>query len=158
MNLEKLSMYDLIQKEELPEINSIGYYLKHKKSGAKLAVLENDDRNKVFSISFRTPPKDDTGVAHIMEHSVLNGSERYPVKDPFTKLAASFETRNKSAPISSSGLPNLPIGVLPRILSVLGVGFPSSVNSSFSFCFVTKNPGAIALQRMFVLEKCTESH
>lgn len=89
MNLEKLSMYDLIQKEELPEINSVGYYFKHKKSGAKLAVLENDDRNKVFSISFRTPPKDDTGVAHIMEHSVLNGSERYPVKDPFTKLAAS---------------------------------------------------------------------
>ncbi|MBE5948384.1 MAG: insulinase family protein [Lachnospiraceae bacterium] len=89
MNLEKLLMYDLIQKEELPEINSVGYYLKHKKSGAKLAVLENDDRNKVFSISFRTPPKDDTGVAHIMEHSVLNGSERYPVKDPFTKLAAS---------------------------------------------------------------------
>lgn len=89
MNLEKLSMYDLIQKEELPEINSVGYYFKHKKSGAKLAVLENDDRNKVFSISFRTPPKDDTGVAHIMEHTVLNGSERYPVKDPFTKLAAS---------------------------------------------------------------------
>ncbi len=89
MNLTNLSMYELLKNEELPEINSTGYYFKHKKSGAKLAVLENDDRNKVFCISFRTPPNNDTGVAHIIEHSVLMGSEKYPLKDPFNKLASS---------------------------------------------------------------------
>ena len=89
MDLTKLSMYELIKKEELPEIYSVGYYLKHKKSGARIAVLENDDRNKVFCVSFRTPPKDDTGVAHIIEHTVLMGSERYPLKDPFNKLVNS---------------------------------------------------------------------
>ncbi|MBO5228480.1 MAG: insulinase family protein, partial [Lachnospiraceae bacterium] len=82
-------MYELLKNEELPEINSQGYYFKHKKSGARLAVLENEDRNKVFCVSFRTPPNDDTGVAHIIEHSVLMGSERFPLKDPFNKLANS---------------------------------------------------------------------
>ena len=89
MNLTNLSMYELLKNEELPEINSTGYYFKHKKSGARLAVLENDDRNKVFCVSFRTPPNDDTGVPHIIEHSVLMGSERFPLKDPFNKLASS---------------------------------------------------------------------
>ena len=89
MNLANLTMYELLKNEELSEIHSKGYYFKHKKSGARLAVLENDDRNKVFCISFRTPPTNDTGVAHILEHSVLMGSERYPLKDPFNKLASS---------------------------------------------------------------------
>lgn len=89
MNLEKLSMYELVKNEELPEINSNGYYFKHKKSGARIVVLRNEDRNKVFCVSFRTPPNDDTGVAHIIEHSVLMGSERFPLKDPFNKLANS---------------------------------------------------------------------
>ena len=61
--------------------------LRHKKSGARVAVLENDDENKVFNIGFRTPPKDSTGVAHIVEHTVLCGSDKFPVKDPFIELA-----------------------------------------------------------------------
>ena len=58
----------------------------HEKSGARLLFMENDDRNKVFSISFRTPPVDDTGSAHILEHSVLCGSDKYPLKEPFVEL------------------------------------------------------------------------
>mgnify|MGYP002529279889 CR=1 FL=1 len=61
--------------------------MRHKKTGARVFVLENDDNNKVFNIAFRTVPTDSTGVAHIIEHSVLCGSEKYPVKDPFVELA-----------------------------------------------------------------------
>ena len=79
--------YEIIRMEELPDIRSKGMLLRHKKTGARVAVIENDDENKVFNIAFRTPPKDSTGVAHIIEHSVLCGSEKYPVKDPFVELA-----------------------------------------------------------------------
>lgn len=72
--------------EKLPEIDGDAYVLKHEKSGARLLYLRNDDPNKAFSISFRTPPKDDTGVFHILEHSVLNGSRKFPVKEPFVNL------------------------------------------------------------------------
>lgn len=72
---------------EIKEIDSIGYEFEHEKSGARLFFLENKDDNKVFSISFRTPPEDSTGVPHILEHSVLCGSEKYPVKEPFVELA-----------------------------------------------------------------------
>lgn len=65
----------------------MSYLLEHKKSGARLALLSNDDENKVFYIGFRTPPEDSTGVAHILEHSVLEGSRDFPVKDPFIELA-----------------------------------------------------------------------
>jgi hypothetical protein len=60
--------------------------LEHKKSGARLFLMSNDDENKVFCIGFRTPPADSTGVPHIMEHSVLCGSEKFPLKDPFVEL------------------------------------------------------------------------
>ena len=63
-----------------------GYLLKHKKSGAKLVLMEADDDNKVFSVGFRTPPEDSTGLPHILEHSVLCGSDHFPVKDPFVEL------------------------------------------------------------------------
>jgi Zn-dependent M16 (insulinase) family peptidase len=59
----------------------------HEKSGARLLSLENDDDNKVFSISFRTPPGDNTGIPHIIEHSALCGSRKYPTKEPFIELA-----------------------------------------------------------------------
>ncbi len=85
-NLQNLEAYELLQQRELPDIHSEGYYLRHKKSGARVAVLSNDDPNKVFYIGFRTPPKDSTGVAHIIEHTVLCGSEKFPVKDPFIEL------------------------------------------------------------------------
>ncbi len=78
--------YEIIKQEELKDISSKGTLLKHIKSGAKIVLVENDDNNKVFSISFRTPPFDDTGVPHIIEHSVLCGSRKYPVKEPFVEL------------------------------------------------------------------------
>ena len=87
MKIENLLTYELIEKHNIDELNSIGYLLKHKKSGARIVLLSNDDENKVFSIGFRTPPQDSTGVPHILEHSVLCGSTKFPVKDPFVELA-----------------------------------------------------------------------
>ncbi len=87
MNLENLQAYTVISKQRIEELKSDGYLLKHNKTGARVALLSNDDENKVFYIGFRTPPKDSTGVAHIIEHTVLCGSEKYPVKDPFIELA-----------------------------------------------------------------------
>jgi len=81
--------FNLIQELEIPELNSTVRYYIHKKTGARLLSVINDDENKVFSINFRTPPKDSTGVAHILEHSVLAGSEKYPVKEPFMELRKS---------------------------------------------------------------------
>lgn len=86
MTVEQLTAYELLQKEQMPELNSVGYLLRHKKTGAKVALIANDDENKVFNIGFRTPPSDSTGVPHIMEHSVLCGSRDFPVKDPFVEL------------------------------------------------------------------------
>ena len=87
MTIEELQSYELVEKREIEELHSVGYYLKHKKTGAKVCLLSNDDENKVFYIGFRTPAPDDTGVAHILEHSVLCGSREFPVKDPFVELA-----------------------------------------------------------------------
>lgn len=87
MNLEKLEAYTLLGKQRIEELKSDGYLLKHNKTGARVALLSNDDENKVFYIGFRTPPRDSTGVAHIIEHTVLCGSEKYPIKDPFIELA-----------------------------------------------------------------------
>ena len=86
MRLEDLTTYELLEERQMDDINSKGYLLRHKKSGAKVALISNDDDNKVFYIGFRTPPKDSTGVAHILEHSVLCGSEKFPIKDPFVEL------------------------------------------------------------------------
>lgn len=87
MNLENLQAYTVVSKRRIEELKSDGWLLRHNKTGARVALLENDDENKVFYIGFRTPPKDSTGVAHIIEHTVLCGSEKYPVKDPFIELA-----------------------------------------------------------------------
>ena len=86
MNKTNGRAYEMIQQEELKGIRSRGCLLRHKKSGARVLLIENDDDNKVFSIGFRTPPKDSTGVPHIMEHSVLCGSKNFPAKDPFVEL------------------------------------------------------------------------
>ena len=80
-------VYEIRQQRSLPDIHSEGILLRHKKSGARIALLSNEDENKVFYIGFRTPPKNSTGVAHIIEHSVLEGSRDFPVKDPFIELA-----------------------------------------------------------------------
>ncbi|MBQ3785975.1 MAG: insulinase family protein [Lachnospiraceae bacterium] len=79
--------FELKEKREVAELKSTGYLLSHKKTGARIFVLENEDDNKVFYIGFRTPPQDSRGVPHIMEHSVLCGSKKYPPKDPFVELA-----------------------------------------------------------------------
>lgn len=79
--------FKLINQKEVKEVNGIGRLFVHKKSGAQLYHIENEDDNKVFSISFRTPPKDSTGVPHILEHSVLCGSRKFPIKEPFVELA-----------------------------------------------------------------------
>ena len=87
MTIEQLEAYELIEKKAIDELKSTGYYLKHRKTGAKVCLLSNEDNNKVFYIGFRTPAPDDTGVPHILEHSVLCGSKEFPVKDPFVELA-----------------------------------------------------------------------
>ena len=86
MNVEELSSYEILEKRKIADINSVGYLMRHKKTKARVALLSNDDENKVFYIGFRTPPKDSTGVAHILEHSVLCGSREFPIKDPFVEL------------------------------------------------------------------------
>ena len=82
-----MEQYEVIKKEKIDEIDSLGTLYKHKKTGAKVLVFENSDENKVFSVGFRTPVTDETGVPHIIEHTVLCGSEKYPIKDPFMELA-----------------------------------------------------------------------
>ena len=86
MQLKDLQAYEILEKRPIKDLNSEGIILRHKKSGARIAVISNDDDNKVFYIGFRTPPEDSTGVAHIIEHTVLCGSDKYPVKDPFVEL------------------------------------------------------------------------
>lgn len=78
--------YEVVKEKNVNDLNSKGYLLRHKKTGAKVFILSNDDENKVFYIGFRTPPYDSTGLPHILEHSVLCGSKKYPVKDPFVEL------------------------------------------------------------------------
>lgn len=86
MAFEKLEAYSLLREEVIEDLNSKAYILRHKKSGARIFLLSNEDENKVFTIGFRTPPANSTGVAHILEHSVLCGSEKFPLKDPFVEL------------------------------------------------------------------------
>lgn len=86
MKIENVDAYKLVQQEQLKDISAEGYLLQHKKSGARVVLLQNDDDNKVFSIGFRTLPKDSTGLPHILEHSVLCGSKNFPAKDPFVEL------------------------------------------------------------------------
>ena len=85
--LDKLGTYELKKVNELPEQNGIGLVLSHKKTKARVSVVLNDDENKVFGIGFRTPPTNSKGIQHIVEHTVLCGSKKYPAKDPFVELA-----------------------------------------------------------------------
>jgi presequence protease len=78
--------FELVREQVIPEINSSVRLFRHVKTGAELLSVENEDENKVFGITFCTPPTDSTGLPHIMEHSVLNGSRKYPVKEPFVEL------------------------------------------------------------------------
>ena len=84
--LETMDAYEFVQSQQMDSLKSLGLVFRHKKTGARVIVLTNDDDNKVFSIGFRTPPTDSTGVPHIIEHSVLCGSKDFPAKDPFVEL------------------------------------------------------------------------
>ena len=84
--IEEVTAYEVIGKRQIDDIGAMSWLLRHKKSGARIALLSNDDENKVFYIGFRTPPTDSTGVPHIIEHTVLCGSKDFPVKDPFVEL------------------------------------------------------------------------
>ena len=86
MNINGLKNYELVQEKNLKDLKSEGYLLRHKKTGARVLLMDNDDENKVFFIGFRTPPEDSTGLPHILEHSVLCGSKNFPLKDPFVEL------------------------------------------------------------------------
>ncbi len=86
MDIHQLTTYEIIEERKVPDVDSMGYLLRHKKSGARVAILSNTDSNKVFYIGFKTPPKDGCGVPHIIEHTVLCGSEKFPAKDPFVEL------------------------------------------------------------------------
>ena len=78
--------FKLVRREAVREAASQAFEFEHIRSGARLLYLQNEDENKVFSISFRTPPEDDTGVPHIIEHSTLCGSRKFPLKEPFVEL------------------------------------------------------------------------
>ncbi len=86
MKVEELTAYEVLERREIKDIDSVTYLCRHKKTGARVALISNNDDNKVFYVGFRTTPKDSTGVAHITEHSVLCGSKDFPVKDPFVEL------------------------------------------------------------------------
>ncbi|OGO85702.1 MAG: hypothetical protein A2Y22_04600 [Clostridiales bacterium GWD2_32_59] len=81
----------LKEEREVKDISSVCRLFEHEKTGARLLYISNDDENKVFSITFRTPPTDDTGVPHILEHSVLCGSRKFPTKEPFVELLKSSQ-------------------------------------------------------------------
>lgn len=87
MTIHGLSEYEILDEHRVEDVQSDGFILRHKKSGARIAILSNNDDNKVFYIGFRTPPEDETGVPHIIEHTTLCGSKKFPVKDPFIELA-----------------------------------------------------------------------
>ncbi|HPJ96961.1 MAG TPA: insulinase family protein, partial [Syntrophales bacterium] len=78
--------FEILRTLKIPELASEARLYRHVKSGAELVSISNADDNKVFGISFGTPPRDSTGVAHILEHSVLCGSKKYPLKEPFVEL------------------------------------------------------------------------
>lgn len=78
--------YELLSEQDIPEINTSAFFYRHIKTGAEILSMVNDDENKVFGVTFRTPPNDSTGLPHILEHSVLCGSRKYPVKEPFVEL------------------------------------------------------------------------
>jgi len=84
--IKKLDAYRVVEHKMIEEMQSEGIVLEHKKTKARLFLVSNDDENKVFCIGFRTPPDNDCGLPHILEHSVLCGSDKFPLKDPFVEL------------------------------------------------------------------------
>ncbi|HPC03561.1 MAG TPA: insulinase family protein [Syntrophales bacterium] len=91
--MKKMRDYEIVREQEIPELGARGKWYRHRETGAEILSVETDDENKVFGVTFRTPPADGTGLPHILEHSVLCGSRRYPVKEPFVEaLKGSLQT------------------------------------------------------------------
>ena len=107
MSIYDLNAYEVLQTEDLSDLKSKGTLLKHKKSGARVLLMENDDENKVFTIGFRTPPSDSTGVPHIMEHSVLCGSTGTPFLSGFRafRSTSGSQRRPSDTPQVQAALP-----------------------------------------------------
>ena len=84
-----LSGFHVDSVTDVPDVGGRMWRMTYEKNGAELVWLERDDEVKTFVIAFKTLPEDDTGVAHILEHSVLAGSEKYPVKSPFDEMRKS---------------------------------------------------------------------
>ena len=114
--LSQLNAYEIREEKRLDDIHSDGILLVHKKSGARICVMSNEDVNKVFYIAFRTPPKDSTGVPHIIEHTVLCGSKKFPVKDPFIELVKGFYEEGVAVLPTAAGT-----GPMHMIYEALGV-------------------------------------
>ncbi len=87
LNAQETHGFRLKEKRFIKEVNAECFYYEHIKSGAKLFKIANDDPNKTFAVAFKTFPESDNGIAHIMEHCVLNGSQKFPVKSPFDILS-----------------------------------------------------------------------
>ena len=85
-NNEKIHGFRVLRVREIGEVSGVLYEMEYEKNGARLCYLSREDENKTFAIAFKTVPTDDTGVFHILEHSVLCGSDKYPVKEPFVAL------------------------------------------------------------------------
>ncbi|MDC7127329.1 MAG: insulinase family protein, partial [Spirochaetales bacterium] len=83
---DKLHGFTVTSVDELPEYRGVGVRLNHDITGADVFHVFNDDKENLFSFAFKTPPSDSTGVAHMVEHCVLAGSEKYPIKDPFLSM------------------------------------------------------------------------
>ena len=86
---EVAEKFEIVQRRTVPELALVGTLYRHKKTAADIVSLRSEDDNKAFGVAFRTPPTDSTGVAHILEHSVLCGSRKFPVKEPFVELLKS---------------------------------------------------------------------
>ena len=86
---KSIAGFTIVNKKELADCHGVMTIMQHELTGARLCYLDRDDDNMTFSIAFKTIPQDDTGVFHILEHSVLNGSDKYPVKEPFVELLKS---------------------------------------------------------------------
>ena len=114
MNLnETVNGFKITNIREAEELNGTFYEMTHVQSGAKAAWLKRNDENKTFSIAFRTTPEDDTGVFHILEHSVLNGSDRYPLKEGILReMRQSLMQTLRFLPYSFQHLYQIPL-ILP---------------------------------------------
>ncbi len=138
--------FELIREETIHELNTVARRYRHAKTGADLLSLQNDDENKVFGITFRTPRDDSTGLPHIMEHSVLCGSRKYPLKEPFIELSqrlAEDLPQRVHLPPTSQPIPLPARTCRTSTIWSMSTWMPSSTRASPASC---AGPGRLALR------------